>query len=445
MRRLSQRDGYDAWGKRRFPNGTDDPTGSIVSQTIRGFTGQEMLASVGLVHLNGRVYDPYVGRMTSADPMVPDPLNGQTWNRYSYVINNPLAFTDPTGYCFLGLCGLIDDVGRFFSSIGRLISQNIGSIIQIAVTAACVAAGEVCAPLVALVAAGTAFAIAGITTGNLGYALRAGLIAGVTALAFNAVGDITLGPGHPAPEFGSSAFFENVAGHALVGCASAVASGGSCRAGALSAAVPAFAGPIVNDQNFSIRSLVTNSVLGGLASVAGGGKFGNGAVTGAFGYLFNASNNQSQFHDQLRDEIADVYALQGWNVATEVTLNMLYDGVWYEMRADIVFTKPDTPGYWVVDVKTGSDPGLTQSQSYILPGIANGLPVYISSGYEGNNRITPLGFQDGQLLPPQQGTVTIYYQQNATSQPTQTYLTPVAPGQVPYPMPFRWRAPGGVQ
>jgi hypothetical protein len=47
------RDAYDARGKRRFANGTDDPTGSITSQTIRGFTGQEMLASVGLVHLNG--------------------------------------------------------------------------------------------------------------------------------------------------------------------------------------------------------------------------------------------------------------------------------------------------------------------------------------------------------------------------------------------------------
>jgi hypothetical protein len=49
------RDAYDAWGKRRNPNGSDDPTGSIVSQTSRGFTGEEMLASVGLVHLNGRV------------------------------------------------------------------------------------------------------------------------------------------------------------------------------------------------------------------------------------------------------------------------------------------------------------------------------------------------------------------------------------------------------
>jgi len=78
-----ERDSYDAWGKRRFPNGADDPSGSITSQTTRGFTGQEELADVGLVHLNGRVYDPLIGRMMSADPFVPDPTNGQAWNRYS--------------------------------------------------------------------------------------------------------------------------------------------------------------------------------------------------------------------------------------------------------------------------------------------------------------------------------------------------------------------------
>jgi hypothetical protein len=47
-----ERDSYDAWGKRRFPTGADDPTGSISSQVTHGFTGQEELADVGLVHLS---------------------------------------------------------------------------------------------------------------------------------------------------------------------------------------------------------------------------------------------------------------------------------------------------------------------------------------------------------------------------------------------------------
>ena len=71
---------YDAWGKRRNPNGTDDPTGSITSQSTRGFTGEEELSVAGLVHLNGRVYDPTLARMTSADPDVSRPMSTQGWN-----------------------------------------------------------------------------------------------------------------------------------------------------------------------------------------------------------------------------------------------------------------------------------------------------------------------------------------------------------------------------
>src|SRR5262249_26183636 len=156
----------------------------------------------------------------------------------------------------------------------------IGSIIQIAATAICVAVLACGVTLAALTAAGAAAFVTGVTSGNLGMALKAGLIAGATALAFNAVGTLTSGPG-PA------SFLENVAGHALVGCASSVASGGTCKSGALSAGVTALAGPFINGNRFSAVSLVANSVLGGLASVAGGGKFANGAVTGAFGYLFN--------------------------------------------------------------------------------------------------------------------------------------------------------------
>jgi len=62
----------------------------------------------------------------------------------------------------------------------------------------------------------------------------------------------------------------------------------SACAGALSAAVPAAAGPFLLKLNTTGR-LVASTVLGGVASVAGGGKFANGAVTGAFGYLFNGA------------------------------------------------------------------------------------------------------------------------------------------------------------
>jgi hypothetical protein len=61
---------FDAWGKRRHADGTDDPAGSITSQTNRGFTGHEELDSVGLVHMNGRVDDPLLARFGTVDPSV---------------------------------------------------------------------------------------------------------------------------------------------------------------------------------------------------------------------------------------------------------------------------------------------------------------------------------------------------------------------------------------
>jgi hypothetical protein len=48
--------------------------------------------------MNGRVYDPTLGRFVSPDLLIPNPENTQSYNRYSYVYNNPLSFTDPSGY-----------------------------------------------------------------------------------------------------------------------------------------------------------------------------------------------------------------------------------------------------------------------------------------------------------------------------------------------------------
>jgi RHS repeat-associated protein len=92
----------DAWGQRRnpltwsgVPTATDD--GGADSLTPRGFTGHEMLDDLGLVNMNGRIYNPLFGRMQSADATVPGRTDLQAYNRYSYVLNNPLRYTDPDG------------------------------------------------------------------------------------------------------------------------------------------------------------------------------------------------------------------------------------------------------------------------------------------------------------------------------------------------------------
>lgn len=91
---------YEPFGKRRFPNGTIDPTGSLIGITTdRGFTEHEHLDELQLIHMNGRVYDPVLARFMTPDPGVPHPLNLQSFNRYSYALNNPLRNIDPSGFC----------------------------------------------------------------------------------------------------------------------------------------------------------------------------------------------------------------------------------------------------------------------------------------------------------------------------------------------------------
>jgi RHS repeat-associated protein len=97
---------YDVWGQRRNASGSDDTTYALKGNQDRtGYTGQEHLDELDLIHMNGRVYDPMIGRFTSADPNIPDPTNHQNFNRYSYVLNNPLAYTDPSGFMQFELNG----------------------------------------------------------------------------------------------------------------------------------------------------------------------------------------------------------------------------------------------------------------------------------------------------------------------------------------------------
>ena len=67
--------------------------------TTRGFTQHEHLNDVELIHMNGRGYDYQLGRFLSVDPIIQAPTSSQSINPYSYIMNNPLSGTDPSGYC----------------------------------------------------------------------------------------------------------------------------------------------------------------------------------------------------------------------------------------------------------------------------------------------------------------------------------------------------------
>jgi RHS repeat-associated protein len=89
---------FDAWGRLRHPANWDyvnvpAPT----SYLYRGFTGHEHLTNFNLINMNGRMYDPVVGRVLSVDNYVQNPFRTQDFNRYSYARNNPLVYSDPDG------------------------------------------------------------------------------------------------------------------------------------------------------------------------------------------------------------------------------------------------------------------------------------------------------------------------------------------------------------
>lgn len=93
---------FDAWGETIK---IVDGQGTILTNFAvldRGYTGHEHLQSVGLVHMNGRLYDAKLHRFLQPDNYIQDPYNSQNYNRYGYVLNNPLKYNDPSGEFFLG-------------------------------------------------------------------------------------------------------------------------------------------------------------------------------------------------------------------------------------------------------------------------------------------------------------------------------------------------------
>ncbi|WP_437287728.1 RHS repeat-associated core domain-containing protein [Sorangium sp. So ce406] len=87
---------YEPFGRRIERYGA--PVGGPPGELRLGLTGHEHDDDLGLINMKGRIYDPKLKRVLTPDPLVSAPLFGQSYNRYSYVLNDPLNLADPTGY-----------------------------------------------------------------------------------------------------------------------------------------------------------------------------------------------------------------------------------------------------------------------------------------------------------------------------------------------------------
>lgn len=95
----------------------------------RGYTSHEHLHEVELIHMNGRLYDPLLRRFLNADENIQDPTNTQNYNKYGYVMNNPLMFNDPSGELweagfFLSYIAPV----LYYAAIGAIVSAGIYTI-----------------------------------------------------------------------------------------------------------------------------------------------------------------------------------------------------------------------------------------------------------------------------------------------------------------------------
>lgn len=289
---IVQRMSFDVWGERR-----NESTWGGYSQTQiaafnssnsrKGYTGHEHIDQANLIHMGGRVYDPRIGRFLSADPLVQAPNNTQSFNRYSYVINNPMNYVDPSGYSWLG--------------------DNWRTVASVAITAFAPYAWGVTtfAELTLTQAVITGMASGAVQSGTL----KGALIGGFSAGMFHGIGTHFADLAH-ANHMASAAenysgfagtglsggqFVAKVAAHAAAGGVMNVLQGGKFGHGFASAGFGEAVSPAVSRfvGDSDLRQLMAGVVIGGTASKIAGGKFANGAVTGAFAWAFNHGMHES--------------------------------------------------------------------------------------------------------------------------------------------------------
>lgn len=304
---------YDIWGRRLDPKNWQP----IINGFTKGFTGHQHWDEFGLINMGGRLYDPMIAQFLQVDPILNLEISTLGLTGYSYCYNNPLYYTDPTGY--RSIRKFLGGVGRgvvrtliagptapllVFPEYRNFIDKNAGTIVTIQgmiVSAILTPMGV--PPVVTGFATGFAssFAQTYLNGGSFGQALEAGMISGtisgVTAGITSGIGTTFMGADGTgtAGLFGDN-YWANLGGkalsHAAFQGAMNEAQGGTFKDGAIaafaSAASSHYIGQISgNDVSSVVQRTAIAATVGGTTSVIGGGKFGNGALTGAIVHMYN--------------------------------------------------------------------------------------------------------------------------------------------------------------
>jgi RHS repeat-associated protein len=268
---------YDAFGKERrgvvMPGTPQMVTPLLVGYTGYGFTGHKQLESVGLVHMGGRVYDPELGRFLSSDPFIQFALNSQSYNRYSYVLNNPLSFNDPSGY-FLSF------LKKVFKKIFREVTRIVKQVVKFV--------ERYWKPIVAVIATVVSYGYAsGWAAGLMGYSNATAATIGAnatltSAVVTGAVGGAAAGAASGLVMTGS---IEGTLKGALTGAIAGAASGGVAKLFAVGGKLNSIGRMIVGKSGSLARTVtygantIMKATVGGFESLLRGQKFSRGFLS----------------------------------------------------------------------------------------------------------------------------------------------------------------------
>lgn len=360
---------YDAWGNLRSPvNHIVYASGKAPELFLgRGYTGHEHLPLFGLINMNARLYDPLIGRFLSPDPYVQLPDNLQSFNRYTYGMNNPLCYVDQNGEFWWFVAAAA--IGGFANLVCNW--DNIDNL-------------------------GQGLAYFGV-----------GAFAGVAGLAAGGAAAAALGP------------IAGFAGGSVVGMASGAVSGfvlggGNALVGGASFG-EAFEKGMVGFFSGGLTGGITGGLTSGFTSYMQGKNFWNGDNIALGRNAFSLKNTpleELERHNPnafLPDEIPDIAALDSPMSSTESLINQRMTpyqkgelGVQaaiedFKSEGGIIYSKEvsvelngvrnrfDFVGeknnmLYLYEIKNGAAAGFTKNQKINLPQFLMNKPTFIPVG-----------------------------------------------------------------
>ncbi len=255
---------FDAWGNLTHykVNGVTKNVNEFNNLSLidRGYISHEHFTEVGIIHMNGRLYDPLLRRFLNADEFIQDPQNTQVYNKYAYVVNNPLLYADVSGEDF-GISLIIAAAVAAFVSVGTDYYLNRP-----------------------------------VDIGNL---FQSVVMAVVSAGVSNGIGEIFKAGDTIAKALKGWTWVARAGAHAIAQGTLSYMQGGNFWSGALAGAFASVANDLLGDWlknkpnnkflNGKGFALITGAVSGGVGSVLGGGNFwmgaGQGLIVTAFNFL----------------------------------------------------------------------------------------------------------------------------------------------------------------